>query len=198
MWHNPFNQSTQFICATLAISRTALLERRNRLKQLGLISFTEGKCNLHPASYKIHTKKVCISGDTHSDTHFDTHSDTKERQRLKKKINITPLPPKGGSEKKDFDFGFVDDGFLDTFQQWVNYKKTRKQSYKSQNSLEICFRNLKKLSGGRPEIAKTIVEQSIANNWAGLFPAKGQRIEAANYRTNLQENTDYGESTIKL
>lgn len=54
--------------------------------------------------------------------------------------------------------------------EWLAYKKERKQTYKSERSLKLCRKKLVELSNGNPKIAKEIVEQSMANNWAGLFP----------------------------
>jgi len=41
-WQNPFFQSTQFVCGFLEINKNALTERRNSLKQAGLIDFEIG------------------------------------------------------------------------------------------------------------------------------------------------------------
>ena len=38
-----------------------------------------------------------------------------------------------------------------------------------------CLTKLRNLAGGNPQTAQAIIEQSMANNWAGLFPLSGQR-----------------------
>lgn len=119
-----------------------------------------------------------------------------QRKEKKRKVNNPPLPPKGESaKKKDFDFSFVENGFRDVFFEWLDYKKSRNQAYKSQNSLEVCYRNLKKLAVGDPDYAKLVVEQSIANNWNGLFKLKQYKNES-NSRIFIPSDIDYGESTI--
>jgi hypothetical protein len=55
---------------------------------------------------------------------------------------------------------------------WLEYKKAKRQSYASEKSIETCYKNLLRISNGNPDTARQIVEQSIANNWAGLFPLK--------------------------
>lgn len=70
-WKNPFNQSTEIICAVLGVSRNALTNRRNRLQQLGLIKFKAGTTNIKPPTYEL-----CILKNTDSDTDFDTDTDT--------------------------------------------------------------------------------------------------------------------------
>lgn len=52
-WLNPFNLSTNLICAELGISRKTLSDLRNRLKQKGLIDFIEGQKNKSSAVYKL-------------------------------------------------------------------------------------------------------------------------------------------------
>ena len=62
-WKNPFSQSTVIICAVLGINRNTLLQRRKRLKQLGLITYKEGKAKTRPAEYRIMApdRKICCS-----------------------------------------------------------------------------------------------------------------------------------------
>ena len=52
---------------------------------------------------------------------------------------------------------------------WLDYKRTRKESYRSEMGAKKCLTMLRNLSGGNAEIAQRIIDQSMANNWAGLF-----------------------------
>lgn len=52
-WKNPFHQSTEVLCAILGINRNALVSRRNKLHQIGLISFREGVAKSRPAEYTL-------------------------------------------------------------------------------------------------------------------------------------------------
>lgn len=62
--------------------------------------------------------------------------------------------------------------FEKAFTTWLDYKRERKESYKSRKSLKVCYTHMVNMSGGSPEVAMAIVEQSMANNWAGLFELK--------------------------
>lgn len=75
-------------------------------------------------------------------------------------------------KKKEVDLGFVLPGFVNPLRDWLEYKKSRKQSYAGEKQIRLCFQNLQKLSDNNPAIAQLIVDQSIANNWAGLFELK--------------------------
>jgi hypothetical protein len=63
---------------------------------------------------------------------------------------------------------------------WLEYKRTRKESYRSEVGAKKCLTLLRTLSGGNAEVAQQIIDQSMANNWAGLFalkespPSRGQ------------------------
>ena len=81
------------------------------------------------------------------------------------KITITPLPPLKGKESLDF----VSAEFKPIFQKWLDYKKEKKQTYKSKLSLQQCYKQLLELSNNNATLAEKVVNQSIANNWAGLF-----------------------------
>lgn len=69
---------------------------------------------------------------------------------------------------------FVDPAFETVFSTWLEYKHQRRESYKSEMSLRTCYKKLYDLAGGDPAVAMAIVEQSMANNWAGLFALKRQ------------------------
>lgn len=65
---------------------------------------------------------------------------------------------------------------------WLDYKRTRKESYRSEMGAKKCLSMLRNLSGGNADVAQRIIDQSMANNWAGLFtlkdapPPRGQPI----------------------
>lgn len=50
-WENPFEISNKLICATIGISEPSLIDSRNRLQQIGLIEFQNGKRNSQSPVY---------------------------------------------------------------------------------------------------------------------------------------------------
>lgn len=62
--------------------------------------------------------------------------------------------------------------FLKAINDWLDYKKSRRESYKNQKSINAFVSKLKNLSGGDPFIARKIIDESMANNWAGIFELK--------------------------
>lgn len=87
-------------------------------------------------------------------------------------------------EVPQFDLSFIEPDFSDAMLEWLTYKCESKDYYKTQRGVEICYKNLKKLSGNNPNIAIEIVEQSIGNNWKGLFPIKNN---GNRFNNNRQE-----------
>ena len=66
----------------------------------------------------------------------------------------------------------LDSPWRELMRIWLEYKRSRKETYTSQMGANACLKKLKELSGGSPEVAQQIIEQSMASNWAGLFPVK--------------------------
>ena len=56
--------------------------------------------------------------------------------------------------------------------EWLEYKKSRKESYKSEKSLQALANELIRLSNNDQLTARAIIEKSMANNWAGIFALK--------------------------
>lgn len=54
----------------------------------------------------------------------------------------------------------------------ADYKKARKEKYKTPDSLKTAFEKLISFSGGDVEIARKIINDAIGNNYAGFFEPK--------------------------
>lgn len=105
------------------------------------------------------------------------------------KISIPPKPPRGErkkvAQKKEFsEMDFVSPEFREAFAEWLRFKADRRESYKSEKSAKMCYDKLVKLSGGKPDVAMLVVEQSMANNWAGIFEL-AKEFKKAESRINI-------------
>ena len=89
----------------------------------------------------------------------------------KQKPNRSKVKEKA-TKKTSFDYSFVEPQFRKPFEDWLKYKRTKKQMYKRQCDLELCYKKLKEYSGGNAKKATLIIEQSRTNNWSGLFELK--------------------------
>ena len=70
------------------------------------------------------------------------------------------------------DFSFTGKPLEPVMLKWLEYRKQIKKPYKSQMTIETCYKHLEDLSRGSLDLAEKIVDQSIANQWQGLFELK--------------------------
>ena len=125
----------------------------------------------------------------------------KEKNKKEKfSESISPIspkdPPAGEKEKKScakrkekaerkkepqaFIESIPEPELRDLFARWLKYKQDINDSYKSEDSLKTALGKLKKMSGGDISVATEIVENSIANNWRGLFSIKSNTYNNGN------------------
>jgi hypothetical protein len=88
--------------------------------------------------------------------------------------------PSKGAMDKDMDMDMVkeigvDEKFLSIFLTFLRYKRKRGESYKDKNSTALAYKNLLKYSNSDPLKAIEVVEQTMANNYSGLFELKASR-----------------------
>jgi hypothetical protein len=76
----------------------------------------------------------------------------------------------------DYNKDDINPDFIPIIDLWLKYKKEKRQSYKSDMSIKTFIDQLNDFSDGSPETAKKIINASIANNWAGIFPPDKRKI----------------------
>lgn len=91
------------------------------------------------------------------------------------------------SSKEKFDLSFVAPEFLQVFTTWLDYKKARRESYKSEDSLQACYNKLLKDSGNNSLIASQIIENAKAANYSGFFPLKNSDNQTAKRPDRVSE-----------
>lgn len=116
------------------------------------------------------------------ETDLETSDDLPKNPEAKKK---------NCAKRKNLDLSFVEPSFQPIVADWLTYKSERGQAYRQQG-LQACYSKLQELSNGSPDVARKIVQQSMANNYAGLFPLKtltASKHPATDYHQN--EKTIY-------
>lgn len=103
----------------------------------------------------------------------DSRKTPKEQQ---KDINKNDKNKENEKNNKDvtynFDFSFLNSSFYDLFIKWLDYKSARKEKYKTQESVELCYKKLLKFARSDIGTATQIIEDAMANNYAGFFEPK--------------------------
>ncbi len=108
--------------------------------------------------FRAHTRNHTRSTD--GNTHDSTHDPTTTKEN--KEIDII----------KDI----VDDAlFIPIVSEWLAYKQERGEAYKGKRGITQFYNRLKRLSGGDPTSASRIVHNSMASNYAGVFPERHLR-----------------------
>ena len=74
---------------------------------------------------------------------------------------------------KENNLDFISPEYLVIVEEWLQYKKEIKDSYKSDMSIGKFYKQLLKLSDNDPSIARDIVDYSIGNGYKGVFAPKG-------------------------
>nr|DAO41736.1 MAG TPA: replisome organizer [Crassvirales sp.] len=94
------------------------------------------------------------------------------------------------SQKTNLSYDFVENEYKDAFFKWLEFKRGCKKMYKTQSSLQTCYNHLKKISNNNPSLAMQIVEESIANNWAGLYARKENKKDNINLK-NMKYDSEW-------
>ena len=101
-------------------------------------------------------------------------SEVKEKEKDKDKKKDKSLLI---DKTKTIPDSFSDDAQMDkAIKNWIAYKKERGQTYKP-IGLKSFVTRLYNLSDGRGDVALQIVEQSISNNYSGVFPLKDIQVK---------------------
>lgn len=87
-------------------------------------------------------------------------------------------------KKNNLDMSIVSPQMLMVVNEWLAYKKEKGQSYKP-IGFKTFYKKLCEMSDCNPKIAMAIIEQSMQNNYSGIFPLR-----------NNNNNNNYGRETI--
>jgi hypothetical protein len=83
---------------------------------------------------------------------------------------------------------FEDDEFKSEWQVWLQYRSERRLPAYKPTGLKRTFSLLKNLSGDNPKTAVAIINQSIANNWQGLFMLRTNNLtNGTAYKRTVEE-----------
>ena len=144
-----------------------------------------------------YTKYQCllgIRGDFKAKTAQQTAQQTAQPiDNIDNKENISSLRSdisKKPTKKTQFDFFEEIDipaEYRETFYVWLKFRSELKKPFKTKRGVEGCYKELLKLSGDSPELARKIVEQSIANEWQGLFELKQNNNSNEKNITRVQD-----------
>jgi hypothetical protein len=93
------------------------------------------------------------------------------------------------TDTSNFDLTFIRPDYANCVLEWLTHKKKIKKGYKTEAGIRKMYNALFQMSHGDSSVAQMIIDQSIANNWDGLFPLK--TVTATMSKTQQQEQESY-------
>lgn len=111
----------------------------------------------------------------------------KEKEIIKDKEEVFPQTSLQGDtennkekivkKKEELDLSIVEEQYLPIVNDWLQYKKERKEGYKP-TGFKTFYNHLIKLSNNNPVLARKIVDKSMSSNYAGIFELKESDVKA--------------------
>ena len=92
-------------------------------------------------------------------------------------------------KKETLDMSIVAPEMREAVETWLAYKREKKQTYKP-SGFSTFYKRLCKLSNNNPKVAMAIVEESMSNNYAGIFPLKNGNSNYGSPKTNTEKFYD--------
>lgn len=166
-----FVTSLKTITEETGLTTQKIRTSTNRLKSTSEITIksTNKYTIITVCNYDVY--QTDAKGEQQAEQQANQQTTNKQVTTNKNEKNIKNIK-KENKEKVASDFSgcsFVKDNFREVFKMWLDYKAEKKKSYKGEKSAKICYNQILKLSGENVEVARKIIEQSMANNWDGLF-----------------------------
>ena len=160
-----------FYCQRVFDNIQKMEEIKEKRSKAGKISAERRKnaTNVEQSSTYVQQNPTCVQQNL---TQSNKIKENKIKENKIKENNNKEEINKEEKKKFSFDFSNFDENFIAHVNSWLEYKKERKEPYKSQKGLNAFYNKLIDYSKNDPDTAKKIIEQSMANNWAGIFELK--------------------------
>lgn len=191
-WRNEFAVSFSVLQSRTKLDRSTVWRMRKVLVDRGIISVEERGGN-RSALYRLHSFERLFASQRTTLTATQSDSNPSEAlQGATLSATVHRLNRDSSEKEKEGSAGekrkscakkremprlnqaqfllTLDPAWREPMTVWLEYKRIRRESYRSESGARKCLSLLRNLSGGDPTVAAAIIDRSIANNWAGLFP----------------------------
>jgi len=168
------------ICNDTALTRSQLTRIQSEFIERGWIT-KQVKGVERITFYKIHWDKINKDLNGEETSPIINPDNAKTENLTMQKLEIEHY----NDRKPANEINNIPAGFEEVIEKWLDYKAKRREKYKNEQQIKIMINRLVKLSGNSPKIANEIIEQSIANNYAGFFPLKGSNYDKRNNKATV-------------
>lgn len=178
------HRTNSYIGGLCSLGEKALINAKNELKQIGLIDFTAPKKK--PTVYRLctveNTVKTQVKGslkEVKTQAKGQAKGRTyKEKDKEKDLRDITPIIPFDGK-------------LAEKLCKWLRYKKERGQGYEP-TGLESLFNSIQKnLESYGEQAVISVIDESLTNNWQGLFFDRIERRDKKQTQEIYQDSYDH-------
>ncbi|MDY4478544.1 replication protein [[Pasteurella] aerogenes] len=208
-WNKEFDAiSVTQLMEVTGLSNRSVIDACNALVSYGLLNQTTGSrgvkifsvnlCKKFTSEKSSPVKKVHGTSEKSSPVTSEKSSHTKNNiKNTIQKTNTNLTVSNARARKIDPENCDLPD-YVDR-NSWVAYCKMRKAKGKSseiktQETINLCLKNLERFSGGDPQLATEILERSIANTWTGLFALDKQNLKSSPKKHSGFSQRNYGET----
>lgn len=194
-WQENLTVSMESLRLRTQIPRSSIYRVREQLEEAGLIKVIQQggrNCPVYVLqsfesqlasqfeTQSANRTAVESQDESHSGTQtanregFESHSGTQTANinKTKQDVNVKKQTKKKKVSEVDEWVAGLESPWQELMRIWFEYKKSRKEAYATVMGAKSCLTKLRNLSGNNPQTAQAVIEQSMANNWAGLFPVK--------------------------
>lgn len=200
---------SQFMEVT-GLSNRSVITACESLVQMGLLERSGGERKLN--TYSVKAFEIPQAGEkSSSEQSGENFSQTGEKSSsdLVKKVhtqnnnkntiqNHPPISPQGESATPANEKIHAENIPLPDYvdrETWIAYcrmRKAKRAEIKTEDTIKRCLRDLEKLCGGSPDLARAILDQSIANTYTGLFALKSLPNQTVNSSASNDPFADNG------
>lgn len=167
-WASKFGMPTEIAMHAMGVKNWRTYKSTlDDLVAFGFIKLYEVSKNQYTANVIGLVKKYKASTTTHTKASAEARTKAKSRHCSHNKTNKTNKTIK--PINNTFEFINILDGFSDLIIEWLEYKRQIDKIYTNGLSLIKFYNQLIKYCDGNLEVATSIINKSIANQWKGIF-----------------------------
>lgn len=110
--------------------------------------------------------------NTNRDTKSETSTQSEEQEHKPRPRRRSDSPPSKSAKALIDEYlqKIRSDTMRSAIGEWFEYKRERGEAYRTLHSMQLFCLKLKELADGNEYRAQKILQNSIANNWSGIFP----------------------------
>lgn len=148
-------------------------------EQVSTDTYTDTETNTNTNTDK--DKDTKRDTNTNKDTKSETSVQSEEQNHKPRHRRRSDSPPSKSAKALIDEYlqKIRSDTMRGAIGEWFEYKRERGEAYRTLHSMQLFCLKLKELADGNEYRAQKILQNSMANNWSGIFPLNDGYIPLA-------------------